>query len=119
MSYQTECPYCQHIHRIELEDYSEDLIHETECPKCEKLFVYTVSILISIYSKSANCLNTGKHIFEPTTTGPKCYTKMRCFTCGTERLPNAQEIERYSIPTFDEEHKNLMFKYWKAYFSKM
>lgn len=57
MECETNCPYCNDKLYIELEGEEEGDANEKECPNCNKIFVYRISISISIDSEKAPCLN--------------------------------------------------------------
>ena len=95
MRYDVECPYCGHEHDINHDDgygYTEDELFEQECPMCEKYYVYETYISISHSARRAECLNDGNHLYKPTCTYPKEFTKMRCSACGTKRKPTDTEM---------------------------
>ena len=81
-----ECPYCGVDTAIYCEEPDQDSQHESECSKCGKSFVYTVSISVTYRSEKADCLNGSPHNFEQTHTAPYCASRMRCTMCGAEKL---------------------------------
>jgi hypothetical protein len=84
-----ECPYCEGGVNINHDDgygLEEDEVFSQECPHCLKVFAYTVSISVDHEAHRADCLNGGEHVWEKTHTYPVEYTKLRCATCGEEKL---------------------------------
>lgn len=97
-----ECPYCEEWQEINHDDgvgYDEDKTFQQECSDCGKTFVYTTSISFHYNAEKADCLNGKKHDYQPTTTYPKFFTKMRCSMCFNERQPTDKEREKFNIPT--------------------
>ena len=95
-----KCPYCgteQDINHDDGYGYSEDVKHTQECDHCAKSFIYTTSIMFYYEAEAADCLNDGKHNFEPTHTQPKQFTKMRCTVCDEERKPTDEEMKLIMI----------------------
>lgn len=91
-----ECPYCGHDQEICHDDgqgYDEDVFHEMECYECEKTFVFTTTIEFYYTPRKADCLNGSEHKYKPTITIPRKYTRMKCTSCDTERLPTDSEME--------------------------
>ncbi len=83
----TNCPYCGAEVEINHDDgqgYTEDEIHQQECPECEKTFVFTTAIHFSYSPEKADCLNGGEHKYKLTTTYPPEWARMRCEDCGHE-----------------------------------
>lgn len=100
-----ECPYCGEWQEINHDDgygYGEDETYQQECRDCGKTFVFTTGILYVYSSEKADCLNGKNHNYQPTSTFPKKYTKMRCTMCDDERQPTIEEREKYKL---DEEVK--------------
>jgi hypothetical protein len=92
------CPYCGAEIEIDHDDgrgYEEDRLHEQECPKCEKIFVYTTYVMYSYSVKTADCLNGGEHKWKPTMTYPKEFTVMECSECGDRRELTKDEWEEF------------------------
>lgn len=86
--YDVKCPSCNAELRINHDDgcgYSEDEWHQQECSKCLKIFAYTTSIHFYYHAKKADCLNDGKHKYEPTRTIPIEAAVLRCKDCGDEK----------------------------------
>lgn len=97
-----ECPYCGEEQDINHDDgygYKEDEAHQQQCGKCEKTFVFYTSIHFSYEPRKADCLNGAEHKYEPTSTFPSFFTRMRCAMCDDERNPTKKERELYNIPT--------------------
>lgn len=94
-AYDVNCPYCNaglNINHDEGYGYEEDELHQQECGKCEKVFVYTTAIIYHYSERRADCLNDGEHKYEPTRTIPVEATRLRCKECGDEK-PLEKEIE--------------------------
>jgi len=106
---ETTCPYCEHEQEQEIDfEIKENEVHTTECHECEKSYTYSISVMFSTNTEKADCLNEGgQHLYRPTTTFPKCFTKMRCETCYDERHPTEEERAEHKIPTFWEYSKEL------------
>ncbi len=104
------CPYCNeeiNIDHDEGQGYAEDELHEQECSKCGKYFVFTTSTSYHYYPAKADCLNGGKHDFKPTSTYPKPFTKMECSMCDIRRELTDEEKKKLNIPSFDEYYKQI------------
>lgn len=90
------CPYCSSEIEICHDDgygYEEDQLHQQECGACGKTFTFSTTISYYYETFKADCLNGEQHQWEPTTTHPKIYTKMRCKTCEEERKPTEEELK--------------------------
>ena len=108
MSKDIECPYCGHWQKVNHDDgqgYEEDVNHQMECEKCEKIFVFTTMVIYSYESEKADCLNDGNHDYKPTVTFPKEFTMMRCKMCGDVREPTESERIEYDLGS-----KEVFFK---------
>ena len=97
MSSDVICPYCDADIEICHDDgfgYDEGVLHEYECPECEKSFVFETSISIDHYAHPADCLNTEEdiHKWELTHTYPRRFVKWRCSECGAEKEATLKEI---------------------------
>ena len=101
-----ECPYCGAENKVCHDDgygYEEDDLHEMECCKCEKLFVFTTSIIFYYRSYAAECLNTSKHDLVETKTYPKRFSRMQCKHCSySEPLSKDRLDEILKEETGDE-----------------
>ncbi len=83
-----KCPYCEGDIEIDHDDgygYEEGEIHNQECGKCGKIFVYTTSILFYYDLEKADCLNDEEHKYEKTKTYPPQFARLRCKICGDEK----------------------------------
>ncbi len=103
-----DCPYCDKGNEINHDDgygYEEGRVYEQECSGCDKIFVYTTSISFYYEAEKAACLNGGEHIFEPTMTYPKKYTKMCCTMCDKTRQPTEDELTLILAKVKDENFK--------------
>lgn len=101
MSKDLECPNCGEYIEICHDDgfgYEEGTLHEQNCGHCDKNFAFTTSICYYYEGFKADCLNDGEHLYEPTTTFPKMFTKMTCKTCDDTRVPTLDEKLKYDIP---------------------
>lgn len=93
-TYDTNCPYCNASLDINHDDgygYEENEIHQQECSKCLKTFIYTTGAIYLYSVSKADCLNDREHKYEPTKTFPVEATRLRCSTCGDEK-PLESEI---------------------------
>jgi endogenous inhibitor of DNA gyrase (YacG/DUF329 family) len=100
-----ECPYCGAGVDINHDDgygYDENETHQQYCGNCHKNFVYETSISFYYEVSKAECLNDGNHDFKPTHSFPTFLTKMRCASCGEERIPTKEERKEFRIPTYEE-----------------
>ena len=89
-----ECPYCGEGVNIDHDDgrgYDEGILHNQECVKCGKTFVFTTSISYYYDAEKADCLNGSDHKFTPSKTFPKRFTRMVCSDCDEERKPTEEE----------------------------
>ena len=99
------CPYCQARQNINHDDghgYDENELHQQECYKCRKTFVFNTCISFDYNVFKADCLNGAEHVFEPTKTFPHFLKKMRCKTCGEEHTPTPDERKIHNIPTCEQ-----------------
>jgi len=99
-----ECPYCGTEQDVCHDDgfgYAEDVKHQMTCNNCDKHFVFTTSKYFRYYPSSADCLNGEKHIWKPTITFPKEYTRMLCTLCGEDRKPTDEEMTEILKPIRD------------------
>ena len=99
-----ECPYCDHEQEVNHEDgygYEEDQTYQQQCSNCDRIFVYTTSIIFSHNAAKADCLNGGEHDWQPTRTWPKYLTKMQCTMCDEKRDPTEEERKQNQIPLAD------------------
>lgn len=90
-----DCPYCGTEKEICHDDgygYEEDSMHEQQCSECEKVFVFTTTIIVTHEAHRADCLNGEQHRFQPTATWPKERTKMECQDCGARRPCSEEEM---------------------------
>jgi len=95
-----KCPYCGQEIEIDHEDgygYEEEEIHTQECDHCGKTFKYYTYVHFSYEVGKCDCHNGKPHIWEPTATYPKKYTKMECQICGMRRNLTQEEIEKYKL----------------------
>ena len=95
------CPYCGEAQDICNDDgfgLEEDLLHETECEECYKIFVFSTHVSLNYTPHKADCLNGAEHKLKPTHTIPKYMTKMGCGDCDYRRAPLTAERARYDIP---------------------
>jgi hypothetical protein len=103
------CPYCNTKVDINHDDgygYEEGETYQQECSYCGKTFIYYTSISFYYELEKADCLNGSDHIFKPTVTVPKCFTKMRCTMCDKERLLTEEEKNLHKIPSEEEYFKS-------------
>lgn len=84
-----ECPYCEKCLCINHDDgygFEEDVLHEQDCPFCEKTFTFTTSIIYVYDARKADCLNGGEHVLEPVVHAPRIYPDwVRCKHCQYEK----------------------------------
>lgn len=100
-----KCPYCgeeQDINHEDGYDYDEGETFQQDCKSCGKTFAYETERTFSYDVHKADCLNGGKHKWQPTRTTPQYATKMFCTECGKYRNPTDKECKKYNIPTFRE-----------------
>ena len=91
------CPYCQEWQDINHDDgfgYEEDVLHEQECSKCEKIFTFYTYIIFSYESFKADCLNDGEHELEKVEGHHYHPDWVRCKTCEYE---NKGELDREQL----------------------
>ena len=104
------CPYCDAELEICHDDgfgYEENVDHQMECDKCGKSFVFQTTISFYYDAQKADCLNDGKHDYQPQTTFPKFATKMQCTMCGDVREASESERKKHNIPTYEEYLKEI------------
>ena len=85
------CPHCDTEFEDSIEDYHEDEKYETECPDCEKVFGYSISIIISTDSFPLPCggqFGDGTHEWKKIIGYPEEYfrNKYRCVYCDLEKV---------------------------------
>lgn len=85
-----ECPYCGKEVDISHDDgygYEEGEAHQQQCTFCDKYFVYYTSIMYSYDAEKADCLNDGKHDWEPQSGYPRQHFigRFSCTVCGEEQ----------------------------------
>jgi len=100
------CPYCNNDFEVDY-GYDQDSLHEVECSKCKKYFVFNTSIIYLTNSTKADCLNNGKHEYKRTATFPKEFSRMQCETCGIERDMTDEERTKFNIGTMKDYFKKL------------
>lgn len=109
--YEVECPYCLEDVEVDTDNYGvyeQDVLHDMECPKCEKTFVFETTITFSFSSDKADCLNEGgEHNYEKTHTIPEEFSKMRCTMCSCEREMTQEERIKFNIETKESYLENL------------
>lgn len=77
------CPYCGAPVEIGDMGQDENEIYDYKCPKCEKIFAYTVTYSIDCYAHKADCLNGADHNFKPYPTYPAYFPERKiCKDCG-------------------------------------
>lgn len=102
MSADLNCPYCNAEIEICHDDgfgCQPEILHEYECPVCDKRFVFSVEWTINHYPQKADCLNDGKHDYQLTDTTPVEFSKMECAMCGKSRELTQSEREQFNIPS--------------------
>jgi hypothetical protein len=90
-----ECPYCGAEVEIDHDDgygYAEDETHHQQCHECLKTFVYTTAVIFHHSAEQADCLNDGEHQYEKTRTHPINFARLRCKTCGDEKLLTPESL---------------------------
>ena len=99
------CPYCQKTIDLDFTDdwsYMEDeQVFQKECPECGMVLNVTPHINIDFDLDKCECQGEN-HVWKPTTTSPKCMTRMCCVHCGEEREPTIEERVEYGIPSVEE-----------------
>jgi len=91
-----DCPFCNKGVEINHDDgagYEEDVMHEQQCPHCEKVFGFLTSILYCYEARRTWCLNGEPHKYRSTHTIPIQRTKMECSRCWKRRKPTAEEMQ--------------------------
>ena len=87
MSY-VQCPYCDHDCGDYFDDmHDPDVDYEWECEGCGKIFIFVISYTPSFSERKADCLNGGKHDYEPICGAPREFfkDKYKCTDCGKEK----------------------------------
>jgi hypothetical protein len=83
-----DCPYCGAPQEINHDDgygYEEDKLHEQQCGKCERHFVFTTQVSFYYTAYPAPCLNGVPHKMKPVVHYPKHWPDYRrCADCGHE-----------------------------------
>ena len=83
-----DCPYCGAPFDVCHDDghgMDEDQVHEDQCPKCEKRFVFTTSLSVDHYAEKADCLNGAPHRMRPVIHYPPHWPDWkRCEDCRHE-----------------------------------
>ena len=96
-----ECPYCGETQEINHDDgahYDENESETMECSDCDKTFMVSVWISRTFEGVKVDCLNDGKHIWRPTNTIPRYFTRMKCETCDEKREFTEEEKIKYNFP---------------------
>ena len=91
-----QCPYCNTGLDVCHDDgfgYEESTKHKMDCHNCNQSFVFQTEISFYYEPTRADCLNDGKHIWEPTHTYPTEFTKMECSCCGERRKCTESEMQ--------------------------
>lgn len=112
MSYQLECPYCNEEFYEELEgcQYEDNCLSETECPKCEKMFVFRTNVSISLDAYKADCLNGEKHDYRPTNwylVHEHQVGLYKCYDCENTKKMTKEEALKLGLKWKDEWDKFL------------
>jgi hypothetical protein len=92
-----QCPYCGADNEICHDDgrgYDEGVLHQQECRRCEKTFVFETEICFSYTARKADCLNGAEHNWKETKTIPHCFRRLECVYCGAEKEIQGIEVER-------------------------
>ena len=96
MKNDVKCPYCGNYQQINHDDgygYEEDETHQQNCQSCDKVFVYTTSILYCYDAAKADCLNGANHKYTLSNTHPKEWSQMICEGCNDGReLTNDERV---------------------------
>ena len=84
------CPQCGEEFKNENEDLNESEQYEAQCPNCEKMIGYSISISISTYSCELPCGGRdgeGPHEWKHRVGWPSEYFKNKyyCIHCDLER----------------------------------
>ena len=85
------CPYCDAELDVCHDDvgYEENTLHEMECPKCEKNFVFETTSTFSYSPEKADCLNDGNHIYtdwhQLYAHDGKSHQQKVCISCGDQK----------------------------------
>ena len=96
------CPYCGEGQEICHDDglgYEEDRIHEQECGKCEKIFVFTTSISFYYEANKADCLNGEEHKRKSMPSIPFYPKRTVCEDCGEEVMG---EVDQEAIKAMED-----------------
>lgn len=110
MSRDIECPYCGaelDVCHDDGQGYAEGVLHEMQCDKCEKNFVFQTLISFYYEPEKADCLNGSPHEYKITKTHPIEFSMMRCSTCSDERDLTEEERAKYNIPTRESLWKTI------------
>lgn len=87
MSADIQCPYCKADQEICHDDgmgYDEEVMHDQECSKCEKVFGFHTSIIYYYEPFQVCCFNGEDHKWKSSPTIPPYYPDRKmCTECGT------------------------------------
>lgn len=88
-NHQAVCPYCDYADNDSWELQGEDGdTRATQCPSCEKWYMFERHLEITYSTSKADCLNNAApHRWEPMIGAPREYFEGRehCLVCGEER----------------------------------
>jgi uncharacterized Zn-finger protein len=91
------CPHCGTEFEEECEDIQDSEQYEAECPDCEKVFGYSITVIISADSFELSCggkEGDGPHDWKPRIGWPEEYfrNKFYCTICGLEKNETAKSV---------------------------
>jgi uncharacterized C2H2 Zn-finger protein len=105
------CPYCDHDFddTSDMEGYTEDSVHEFECPECSKIFMASISYSIHYSEFETPCKNDDRECeFIPLVRYPVVFfgktVGVRCRWCGDKKEIPWEESAAYGFNL--EELKN-------------
>jgi len=98
---ETTCPYCGHTQKEPEECYEENVLYDTQCEKCNKIYGIRPFYLKSYTESRMDCANGSEHKWEKICGVPAelFKYKRRCAYCEEEKIidetEHAKSCEKY------------------------